>query len=184
MPESEITIWNTMLAGDKTSFIAIYSTYYSSLFRYGFSISGDKELTKDALQELFLEIWNTRSTLNKNVKDVKSYLFTWLRRKISRLTAIQLKQQFPNSFSSNADILELPYDHLLIAFQESKEKKEKLSEALNKLSKKQLEIIRLRFFYNLSYEDIAAKTSLTTRSVYNTIYEALQHLRQDVSLVF
>ena len=172
-----------MLAGDKPSFIAIYKRYYLSLYKYGFSITGDKELTKDALQEMFLEVWKTRSTLNKNVKDAKSYLFTWLRRKISRLYSIQLRQRFPERILGGAELEELPYNYLLIASQDVKEKKAKLSIALNKLSKKQLEIIRLKFFYNLSNEDIAVKTSLTTRSVYNTIYEALHHLREDVTLL-
>ncbi len=61
-----------------------------------------------------------------------------------------------------------------IAFQQSEEKKEQLRNALKNLTKKQIEIIRLKFFDNLSYAEIAAKTSLTSRTVYNLIYEAIR----------
>ncbi len=81
------------------------------------------------------------------------------------------------------DCNESSYEDLLIAFQNTEEKKEKLARALNNLTKKQIEIIRLKFFENLSYAEIAAKTSLTTRTVYNTIYEAIRNLREDVSLL-
>jgi RNA polymerase sigma-70 factor (ECF subfamily) len=71
----------------------------------------------------------------------------------------------------------LPYEDLLIAFQQSEEKKIELKAALKKLTKKQLEIIKLRFFDNLSYAEIALQTSLSQRTVYNLVYEAIRHLR-------
>ena len=77
----------------------------------------------------------------------------------------------------------LPYEDLLIAFQQSEEKKNRLRAALKKLTKKQLQIIRLKFFDNLSYEEIAAKTSLKQRTVYNLIYEAIRHLRVCMKLL-
>jgi len=76
----------------------------------------------------------------------------------------------------------LSYETLLVAFQLSEEKKENLREALKKLTKKQLEIIRLKFFENLSYAEIAARTSLKQRTVYNLIYEALRQLRETMQL--
>jgi len=73
---------------------------------------------------------------------------------------------------------------LLIAFQQSEEKKDQLRNALKKLTKKQLEIIRLKFFDNLSYAEIAAKTSLAPRTVYNLIYEGIRHLRENMVVLF
>ena len=76
--------WELLIEGDREAFISIYETHYQDLFTYGFSISGDKELTKDCIQDLFLEMWNIRSQLTGEVTNVKSYLFTWLRRKITK----------------------------------------------------------------------------------------------------
>ena len=81
------------------------------------------------------------------------------------------------------DNKEFCYEELLIAFQQTEEKKEQLGRALATLTKKQIEIIRLKFFDNLSYAEISEKTSLTTRTVYNIIYEAINRLRESMAVL-
>jgi RNA polymerase sigma factor (sigma-70 family) len=175
--------WGRMTGGDKEAFLTLYQSHYQALFCYGFSLSADRELTKDCIQELFLEIWNSRPSLNKEVKNVRSYLFTWLRRKISRECARLAKEKMPDEGADDYPFLQLSYEELLIAFQHSEEKKEQLQAALKKLTKQQLVIIRLKFFENLSYRNIAVRTSLTPRTVYNLVYEAIRHLREAMKLV-
>ncbi|MEP7377115.1 MAG: sigma-70 family RNA polymerase sigma factor [Chitinophagaceae bacterium] len=171
--------WLCMAGGDRNAFLTIYHNHYHALFCYGFSITTDKELTKDCIQELFLDIWKTRDTLNKEVSNVRSYLFTWLRRKItSALSGLAKAKSLVSK--QDATLTQSCYEELLITFQRSEEKKEQLREALTKLTKKQLEIVRLKFFEKLTYAEIAAKTSLAPRTVYNLIYEAIRHLRGDM----
>ena len=175
----KINYWLCMVGGDQNAFLTIYQNHYQALFSYGFSITTDKELTKDCIQELFLEIWKTRITLNKDVGNIRSYLFTWLRRKILYALSRLAKAKSLVAMQ-DASLNQSCYVELLVAFQQSEEKKEHLRGALKKLTKKQLEIIRLKFFDNLSYADIASKTSLTPRTVYNLIYEAIRHLRENM----
>jgi RNA polymerase sigma-70 factor (ECF subfamily) len=175
--------WERMAGGDKDAFMALYKSQYQALFCYGFSITADRELTKDCIQELFLEIWNSRPTINKEVKNVRSYLFTWLRRKISHEFS-RLQRELPfDEATGDFVVAEASYEELLIAFQTSEEKKEELRIALKKLTRKQLEVIRLKFFENLSYRTIAVQTSLTPRTVYNLIYEGLRSLRQAMKVL-
>jgi RNA polymerase sigma factor (sigma-70 family) len=178
-----LTNWELMTGGDKDAFLIIYNSHYHALMCYGFSLSASKELTKDCIQELFTEIWKTRSTLNTEVKNIRSYLFTWLRRKISRELSRLAKENLFDETNEEFHFAEPSYEELLIAFQQSEEKKEQLRAALKKLTKKQLEIIKLKFFENLSYRTIAAQTSLTPRTVYNLVYEAVRHLRESMKLV-
>ncbi len=175
--------WHDMIKGDRAAFLAIYQLHYQALFSYGFSLTADRELTKDCIQELFLEIWSTHVALNKEVDNVRSYLFTWLRRKINKEFDRLKKEKLNNQISEDIELTLASYEELLVAFQQSEEKKEELRRALKKLTKKQLEIIKLKFFENLSCSAIAAKTSLTPRTVYNLIYEALRNLREAMRLV-
>ncbi len=179
----EINYWCNIISGDKEAFLLFYHKYYRALFCYGFSLSADRELTKDCLQELFLDIWNTRSTLNKDVENIQSYLFTWLRRKISRKQLRLSKDRTYQHSVEGSQSEEFSYEELLIAFQTTEEKKEQLKLALETLTKKQLEIIRLKFFENLSYAQISAKTSLTTRSIYNIIHLAITRLREAMPIL-
>ena len=172
-----------MAEGDRGSFLLLYHTYYQALFCYGFSLSVDRELTKDCVQELFVEIWSTRSSLNKDVRNVRSYLFTWLRRKMSLELSRLAKELVFIDAAGGSESIQASYEELLIAFQQSAEKKEQLRLALAKLTRKQLEIIKLKFFENLSYRAIAAKKSITPRTVYNTIYEFTRLLRESMKKI-
>ena len=174
--------WKEMKEGSKTAFLNIYRENYNILFSYGFSLTCDKEITKDCIQDMFLEIWNTRISINCDVQNVRSYLCTWLRRKISRSQSKSIKEKYSERCSDEIDHITYSYETLLIAYQDNEEKKERLVKALSHLTKKQLEIIRYKFFENLSYEAIAIKTNLTIRTIYNTIHIAVRHLREDVVL--
>lgn len=179
MPEHDHN-WKDMQGGSRTAFLEIYQENYQMLFSYGFSLTKDRDITKDCIQEVFLEIWNSRSSLNKEVSNIRSYLFTWLRRKISRTQLKANRNKASEEFSVDTDQDEPSYLELLIAFQITEAKKEKLARALENLSSKQLEIIRLKFFANLSYAEIAEKTSLAKRTIYNTIHLAIQQLRAEI----
>jgi len=176
--------WGKMKEGDKKAFLNIYQENYKILFSYGLSLCYDKELIKDCIQSIFLEIWNTRTTINPNVKNVRSYLCTWIRRKIQLFLIRKRKENAIGGYFYSLEHNEKSYDELLIAYQDSKEKKDKLTRALNNLTKKQLEIIRLKYFENLSYEEISNKTSLSNRTVYNTVYEAILRLREFMTIFF
>jgi RNA polymerase sigma factor (sigma-70 family) len=177
-----MTTWGLMTRGDKEAFLTLYQSHYQALFCYGFSLSVDRDLTKDCIQELFLEIWNSRPSLNKEVKNVRTYLFTWLRRKISRELSKLAKERLLDGTAGEFPFIQSSYEELLIAFQQSEEKKEQLRAALRKLTKKQLEVVKMKFFENLSYRAIADQTSLTPRTVYNLVYEAIRHLRESMKL--
>jgi RNA polymerase sigma factor (sigma-70 family) len=174
--------WGGRTGRDRDAFLALYKSHYQALFSYGISLTSNRELTKDCLQELFLEIWHKQSTLNKEIKNVRSYLFTWLRRKIFRELTIQSGETCTDEMAESFATKELCYEELLISFQQSEEKKEKLRLALKKLTRQQLEMVRLKFFENLSYSEIAARTSLTPRTIYNLIYQAVRHLRENMKL--
>ena len=85
-------------------------------------------------------------------------------------------------FLNREEYQEPSYEDLLIAFQNSESDRKNIQNALEHLTKKQLEIIRMRYFDNLSYKEIACRTSLTSRTIYNTVFEALRRLRVDVNV--
>lgn len=172
-----INNWRLVTAGNEQAFLELFKQEYQHLFAYGFSMTADRELTKDCIQELFLELWEKRTTLNNEVSNIRSYLFTWLRRKISFQVS---KDQKRRLLAGDPDASEPSYEELLVAMETSAEKKAKLSKALTALSGQQLQMLRLKFFENMSYVDIAQREKLSQRTVYNLVYEALKRLRQSI----
>jgi len=163
--------------GDREAFLAFYRDCYQTLFSYGFRLCSNKELTKDCLQELFLELWKSRHTLNPAVKNSSSYLMTWLRRIISRRILSDSHSATTNQHAGDSPG-EPSYEELLIFHESDEERKKKLSAALDLLTPAQLKMIRLRFFENKSIQEIADENSISKQTVYNTVHKALVILRQ------
>jgi len=60
--------------------------------------------------------------------------------------------------------------------------KQKVQRAIHQLTKREFEIIRMKFFENKSYEEIASITTATPRTVYNHMYNALKVLRKSLNV--
>ena len=73
---------------------------------------------------------------------------------------------------------ELSYEEIIVRVQRDEELKRKLHRALEQLTPRQIELIRLVFFEGLTYEEVAARTSQSIKTAYNTIYNAIQLLRK------
>jgi RNA polymerase sigma-70 factor (ECF subfamily) len=178
--------WLSILEGDKEAFLAFYRENYQSLYSYCFRLCGNKELSKDCIQELFLELWKSRHAINPEVKNELSYLMTWLRRILSRQMILIAKQNSYTLKSTNP-VNEPSYEELLINQQDDEVKKKRLHSALLQLTPNQLNIIRQRFFEKKSFQEIAEENGLAKQTVYNVVYKVLIILKQaleEFNLVF
>src|SRR5690606_33011302 len=76
-------LWRNFIKGDRLAFDSLMQQHINILFCYGCKFSKDEELVKDAIQELFIRIWETRLNLCSDVKP-KPYLMASLRRLLHR----------------------------------------------------------------------------------------------------
>lgn len=169
--------WMLILEGNKEAFLAFYEENYQRLYAYGYRLCGNKELTKDSIQELFLELWKSRKIVDPGVRNVPSYLMTWLRRIIGRQVK-SIHRQGSKTPGAEEQLQELSYVELLVEHQTDEEKKKRLRDALLQLTPGQLRIIQLRFFENKTFQEIADESNLAKQTVYNVLYKALIILRQ------
>lgn len=179
---AEDPLWSDIRNGNVTAFTNLYKAYYQFLFSYGFKVSGNKDMTKDWIHEIFLELWNRHEQLPA-VEHVGFYLKTWLKRKIMRglpreqMAAIRAMEASDNLYSGHS------YEELLVQLQTSREVKQQVEKAMTQLSPRQLEVIRMKFFEEMSYEQIAAATHAAPRTVYNQVYESLKALRRHLAKI-
>jgi RNA polymerase sigma factor (sigma-70 family) len=174
----EQCLWNSMKSGGEAAFLDFYEYFYQHLYNYGLKLSRDKELTKDVLQELFLDIWQNRKK-QSNVHFVRAYLFTTLRRRI--LKALDLKEIPTDAFSDHQVDIALSREHLLMDEEFAHLITVKLNKALDSLTKRQREIIHLKFYEMLGYEEISEIMSLQYQSVVNHAHEAIKALRSVIT---
>lgn len=176
--EQNIQYWEQMRRGDKQALFELYNNTYFHLVRFGLKITANDELVKDCVTQLFFQLWDKHARLNA-VTYVRAYLFTSLRRMLlDKLDHHSKTDAAISRLSTKEEHEELSYEEIIIRVQHDEELRQKLYKAMEQLTPRQKELIRLMFFEGLNYEQVAAQTSQSIKTAYNTIYNAIQVLRK------
>lgn len=177
----EDALWKSFREGNESAFDSLYTTYFPKLYNYGIRICQDKDLVKDCIQGLFIDIWQRKETLSE-VKSVKYYLFKSLRRKVVKELTSQQKFKNEQDLEENYTF-EVTFSHefVLIANQITTDNLDRLLNAFQFLTQRQKEAIFLRFYENMEYEQIATLLSLKEVKYARTlIYRALDVLKSSM----
>ena len=177
--EADAALWQAFREGSQEAFDKLYKTHIQILIQYGYKITTNRSLIQDCIQDLFVELWQNRSGLGQ-ARSIKHYLLKSLRYKIIR--ALQ------KNTTQALDEVEVPYDsdtiesHIL-AQEDSQQYAQQLAAALLQLPKRQKEAIHLRYFQELSNEEVAQIMGVNYQSACKFIYTALRTLRKKLQLV-
>ena len=109
---------------------------------------------------------------------------TSLRRKIVAVLKKESKSQSVDSFDTIPFDVELAIDEVIIAQELNEEQAAQLKRAFDKLSAKQKEILYLRFYQGLDYEQIADVLDMKYQSLRNAVSRAIKNLRGDICLLY
>ncbi|PSL34970.1 RNA polymerase sigma factor [Chitinophaga ginsengisoli] len=174
-------IWNAFRYGDESSLKVIFDEYYTPLFNYGHKFSQDDHLIEDALQDLFIKLWKNRNNI-KETESVKNYLYKAFRRVLLRKLDVQQRKYNFTVLEQGLDwSQELGYDQTLISRERLEKIRKNLATALEKMSPRQREIIHLRYYEEMEYEEIAELMQLSVSSTYKLVYKAIDTLRNHLS---
>ena len=172
---SDLALWRLFLQGDEQAFATIFDVHSAILYRYGNAITSHSEIVEDSIQDIFIELWNSRTRL-KDTDSIRFYLFKVLRRKIYR--NLDLKTDYQADFTGLIWENEGSIENLIIDNESQAERLKALTDAIQQLPPRQREVIELRFYHGFSYEQIAEITEINFQSVHNNMHRALTNLRQ------
>ena len=93
MPEciyqNDAACWRQLKQGNTEALGYLYDTYIDRLFHAALKMTDNRELAKDALQEIFIEIWHYRASIGDVnhsysylVKVLKSIILKKVKRKV------------------------------------------------------------------------------------------------------
>ncbi len=172
--QQDIELWEAYKKGDSNAFSALFRNHYTPLFRFGNKFTQDHEILEDCIQELFLELWQNKA--QTSVQSVKAYLFKSLKYKLYR--AIGKKSGAVTLDISDEMSFELSYEAWLISDEESRERALQLTRAFAQLSNRQKEIIYLKFYQELSYEEVSDVMNINYQVARNLVYQAIRALKK------
>jgi len=164
-------------SGDSDAFEALFRQYEKLVFRTAYLITGDVEKARDIMQEVFVSVWKSRHTFNPE----KGKFTTWLHRitvnKCSRRQGkhrpvfLSLEETQEKGFQPESS------DNLPEELMISREEYDELMKALSALDTKYRSIVVLRYFSELSCEEIAQIVDIPLGTVKSRLHYALKSLR-------
>lgn len=172
-------LWNALRDGQKTALSDIYNQEFQYLYNYGNKIFRRSDLVEDCIHDLFVELWKRHSSLGPT-DSIRRYLATALRRKVVSVLKKESRSQSTDSFDQIPFDVELAIDEIIISQEISEEQSLKLKEAFDKLTAKQKEILYLRFYQGLDYDQIAEVLDMKYQSLRNAVSRAIKNLRGDM----
>lgn len=175
----DISLWQKIGEGDRAAYGQLYTYYYKRLYNYGKKFTEDENLIEDTVQEIFLHFWKHRLKIIQ-AKNPQSYFFFSFRNKLFQ----HLKQEKKKIQAASSQPHEPTFniESILIVNELEGEKLKALREAIQNLPPRQREIIFLRFYEGLSYDQIATIMDITVNSTYKMMTKALGQLRQSVQM--
>ena len=162
---------------DQSALAQMFQKYSDLLLKYGMSITQDKDLVKDSVQELFINIWNQRQNISVT-RSLKLYLIISLRRIILRKLEKERTHSTTQLEAYHSDHLnEKDPETRIVEREHQLQQHQLLQNEINNLPKRQREVIHLRFYEELNFEEIGAIMELNYQGVRNILYKSVKALR-------
>lgn len=182
---SDGTLIAAVLAGDRDQFASLVDRYQAQLFRVARSRMGRPDWAEDVVQETFLCAFKSLQTYNSQYS-FRTWLWTILLnqcrrqlKKFSRGLFIGLWTQVNSDDNLRAMLVDqLKSDELPSARMASRERAELLDTLLAKLPEGQADALRLRFFGELKFHEIAAATGCSLSTAKNRVRWGLATLAE------
>lgn len=169
-------LWDTFRSGDREAFAQLYDLFAADLYRYGYNLVRNRQLVEDCLHELFLHLHENRQRLGPT-DNIRFYLYRSLRRRLLDTVGRLNKLDSDDYLFDSAQFIIQPYESTVVAEELIDHQKRILINEMNKLPRRQREILYLVYMKELSYQEAAEVMGITMKSVYNTVNVALTSLR-------
>ena len=171
-------MWHKFREGDKEAFATFYNLHIDRVYQYGLKLCNDEDLVKDAIQEVFLDLYLKRETNRTTPENLRYYLLLAIKRAL--IKNMKSSRRFDHSDISDERILEFEFgvEYQLIEEETTEERRKQVINALNQLPSKQKEAVYLRFNEGMDYAGIANILGINIESVRKHIYRALKTVRE------
>jgi len=177
----DLIVWDNFREGNQEALEIIYEDNYSPLVYYALKFTNDKELIKDLIQELFIELINSGKKLSRT-DNIRVYLLKALRNKILSQLARKAKYQSQLPDHTEFNLLD-SIEAQLIEKEVDEDIQIRITSAVKKLSPKQQEVIYLRFYHDMPYTEIAGLFDVKVQTVRNLLTRAITQLKEDLGKI-
>lgn len=158
---------------DQQAFKELYLVYFDRLFKFAFSILHSSEFAEEAVNDVFLNIWQKRNKL-KSIDNLTNYLYI-----STKNTSFNYLSKFRRERNTTLDevLVRFEIDELTpeTAFFTSEVRTE-IEQAINQLSPKTKLVFQMAKVEGLKYKEIAEILNISVNTIDNHIATAIKKL--------
>ncbi|HEX8599364.1 MAG TPA: sigma-70 family RNA polymerase sigma factor [Chloroflexia bacterium] len=176
--EQDRLLVQAALGGDQLAFGELVTRYQAAVYNMAYRMLGDPTEAEDAAQEVFVRAWNQLHTFQLDRR-----FSTWLLSIASHYSIDLLRRRKPQA----------PLDDVALYVQSDDPEPEELAlrseqsamvrQLLNTLPDKYRSVTVLRYYNDLSYDEIARVTGLTESAVKTQLHRARKMLAEELAQV-
>ncbi|RZJ84886.1 MAG: sigma-70 family RNA polymerase sigma factor [Chryseobacterium sp.] len=172
--------WDSFIVdGNDEAFYILYSHYHNYFTFVGLQKGVSQERVKDCINDVFLSVFEKRTELS-HILNHHNYLVTVFIRKLFK------KDQMSGLDSlETLNLEEIPSypsaDSQFILRNTTEHVAKLLKLQIDKLSYSQAQMVYQKFYLGLTYEELSKANSITVKTAYNTIYNAVERLKKEIS---
>lgn len=141
---------NRSRVGDEEAFAALFNKYKNLVYKTAYLMLGNADEAEDALQEVFVQVYKSLSTFQPSkgafttwlYRITVNYCLNWRRKR--HLPTLSLDEVSSASVRKSS----LPFENQMV-------EEKVIQQALNQLSDKLRAVVILRYYWELSYAEIA-----------------------------
>lgn len=165
-----------IVSGNEKVFESFFKSNYPDLCLYAENFLGDPDECEEVVQEMFLNLWEKRSSLEK-VTSIKSYIYRAVKNScLNIINHNKIKMQY---MEQNAEWIKETEQEI-----EKEDHDEtitlRIKQEIDKLPEQRQKIFKLSRFDGLKYKEIAETMNLSVKTIEVQIGKALKTLRTEL----
>lgn len=156
----------------------LFHQFYNALLLYGCTLTDRRPLVEDQIQELFIWVYRNPASY-REVRNIEAYLFTALKRKIVKALKKDGRQsERLSSYRDSREKVTRSTEAKWVDRDTEQQWMHWLQSELDQLPPRMREVIYLRYYRCLGYEEIADIMSVSAQVARNFAFRALKKVRR------
>lgn len=165
--DEDVALVQRCLAGDSSAFEPLVERYQRPLYNLATRLLGSRDEALDSTQNAFVKAFENLASFDQHQK-----FFSWIYQILRNECFNVLRSRRPSApLPVDLTASGTPADAL-----EEDQRRAQVQAALLDLTEEQREVVLLRHFTELSYDEIAASTGVPVKTVKSRLYSARQRL--------
>ena len=169
----EQILFEKLAEGDQSAFTTVFKAYYKDLVQFAFTFTKDADNAEEAVQEVFVRLWEKHSELKLHgslksylLKSAQNYCLDEIRRR-------NIREQFAGEMELQSLYVNDTEEYILYS-----DLLNQIDRLLEQMPEEVAQTFRMNRFDGLKYQEIASQLNVSLRTVESRISKALQILHK------